>query len=97
MLLTNITTAVITTTQVILSNVIVELRVVSANLEKFAQKLMSASPAKCPQRHAAAAAATQRNHTHGTDRADMRDIHRSISWLPGSYSCCGINFGGCCS
>lgn len=96
MLLTNITTAVITNTQVILSNVIVELRVVSANLEKFAQKLMTTPYAKCPQWQAAAAA-TQRNHTRGTDRSALRDFHRSMARLSMSHSCCGINFGGCCS
>ena len=40
MLLTNITNAVITSTQTILSNVNVELRVVSASSMKFAQKAM---------------------------------------------------------
>ena len=46
MLLTTITNAVVTSSQIILSNVIAELRVVSASAMKLAQKLMQPSLSK---------------------------------------------------
>ncbi len=52
MLLTIITNAVVTSTQNILSNVIVELRVLAAFLPKFASGPAEASRAKCRLWHA---------------------------------------------
>lgn len=51
MLLTNITNAVVTISQNTLSNVIVELRVMSASLNKFMQKSAKPTQWGCPSWH----------------------------------------------
>lgn len=90
MLLTNITNAVVTTTQIILSNVIVELRVVSALLAKFAVKPTGALRAKCRHWHAA----SQHSSHHRDFRpTDMRDPGRGMCGP--SMSCCGYTVGFC--
>lgn len=63
MLLTNITNAVVTISQNTLSNVIVELRVMSASLIKFMQKSAKPAQSGCPSWH---------QHASGSARSAWR-------------------------
>ena len=89
MLLTITTNAVVTFTQNILSNVIVELRVLAALLGKFASEPMKASRAKCRQWHAML-------HQQG-DHQEMWQGHfdmsrcRSVRSFP-APGCCRIGY-----
>ena len=97
MLLTNTTNAVVTITQTILSNVIIELRVFAGLLGKFKSEPMGAARAKCQARHAALqqrAVAKDASHDSWRDffRCSMR---RSMLALPTSLPCCGSSGCGC--
>lgn len=79
MLLTIITNAVVTSTQNILSNVIVELRVLAAFLPKFASGTAEASRAKCRLWHAMP---HKQDDSHGSWMQRCREYRSCIQRPP---------------
>lgn len=99
MLLTITTNAVVTTTQNILSNVIVELRVVSACLHLFAAKAAKASRAKrrqwqAMQRHSMS---YPQGHPCSLWRWSLRSDSRSSRLPRGGRVGAALAACGCCS
>lgn len=97
MLLTNTTNAVVTITQTILSNVIVELRVFAGLLGKFKSEPMGASRAKC---HAWQATSHQQASQGDSSYDSWRDYCRALMRRPTStlhsvMPCCCPSGCGC--